>query len=614
MSTLIGIHDLAKSFGSKLLFEDLSFGIESGERIGLIGPNGAGKTTLLKILAGQSSPDEGNLSRQKGLRIGFLEQTPRLSKGGKECSGSEDATVLEIVMEGAAEHSGSLEDWEVVVLAEQLIAQLSLDPEALISKLSGGWKKRVALARELARRPDLLFLDEPTNHLDIESILWLEKFLTNAPLTTVTVTHDRLFLQRISNRILELDRRNAGGILSVRGSYTDYLAVKDQLMNAQERREVILKNTLRRETEWLRRGPKARSTKQQARIHRAGELKEEVAELNSRNQVRTAQIDFQKSSLPKKLLEAKGLSKSYGKKTIFSHLNLLLSPGTRLGLLGANGAGKSTLIRVLLGEEKPTHGEVHSSDQLQVAYFEQNRETLDLNLSLARTLCPNGDHVEYRGAQVHIKGYLDRFLFTSNQMDLAVSQLSGGEQSRLLIAKLMLQPANLLVLDEPTNDLDMATLNVLQDCLTDFEGAILLVTHDRYFLDQVCNKIVAFPPANSNSQGSLQFFADLSQWESWFVEQGKNRSVVSKDPPESPKTSAPETKKKKLSYKLQLEFDSLEGKIKTAEEQYASLQKEIDSPQTATNATRLMELTTKMEKSKTEIDRLYQRWEELAQD
>jgi len=516
MSLLIGVHDISKSFGSKLLFKNLNFGIESGERIGLIGPNGAGKTTLLKILSAQMSSDEGTLSYQRGIRMGFLEQVPLFS---------EEATVQETILEALVEAKGFSEDWELEALADKYMVRLGLDPHVPISKLSGGWKKRVALARELVKQPDLLFLDEPTNHLDVESILWLEKFLANASFATLTVTHDRLFLQRISNRILELDRRNVGGILSVQGSYADYLTVKDQLMNAQERREIILKNSLRRETEWLRRGPKARTTKQQARIQRAGELKETVEEISSRNQVRTVNMDFQKSSLPKRLLEAKGISKSYGSQPLFSNLDLLLSPGTRVGLLGANGAGKSTLIRVLLGEELPDHGVMHRADQLTVSYFEQNRETLDKQISLVRTLCPHGDHVEYRGQMIHIKSYLDRFLFTSLQMDLAVGQLSGGEQSRLLIAKLMLQPANLLVLDEPTNDLDMATLTVLQDCLTDFEGALLLVTHDRYFLDQVANKILAFPPlkpTRSKDSGTLVSFADLSQWESWFEEKEKN--------------------------------------------------------------------------------------------
>jgi ATP-binding cassette subfamily F protein uup len=281
--------------------------------------------------------------------------------------------------------------------------------------------------------------------------------------------------------------------------------------------------------------------------------------------------------------------------------------------LGANGIGKSTLIQTLLKNESPDSGEVFHADQLAVAYFKQNRETLDPNLSLARTLCPQGDHVEYRGQMVHIKSYLDRFLFTQAQMDLVVGRLSGGEQSRILIAQLMLRPANLLVLDEPTNDLDMATLNVLQDCLVDFEGAILLVTHDRYFLDQVANKIIAFPPQafeeTRNTSVKLQFFSDLSQWEEWFQKQASPGSENRKD---TVVTSSPLSgKKKKLSYKDQREFDNMEKMIHPLEEKCSALQKESELSQVATDPARLLEIMKEMEKLKKEIDRLYQRWAEL---
>ena len=369
MALLLSAHDISKSFGSKTLFDNLSFGIENGERIGLIGPNGAGKSTLLKILAGVISADHGHLSFSKNLRIGFLEQIP---------SFDESKTVLETLLEGHPPH-----DWEIELRIQEYIAKMDLNPDAKLSTLSGGWKKRVALARELIKQPDLLLLDEPTNHLDIDSILWLENFLSKSPLATLTITHDRLFLQKVSNRILELDRRHKDGVLSIQGSYADYLEAKELLMNAQERQETVLRNTLRRETEWLRRGPKARTTKQQARIDRAGDLKEQVEDLSSRNSVRTASIDFENTSLPKRLIEAKNISKSYGERKLFERVNLLLSPGTRIGLLGPNGVGKSTLIRILVGEETPDSGEVMRADQLVVNYFEQNRDSLDPTVSLA---------------------------------------------------------------------------------------------------------------------------------------------------------------------------------------------------------------------------------------
>jgi len=500
-------------------------------------------------------------------------------------------------------------DWECQARAQEVIAKLAL-VDGPIERLSGGWKKRVALARELARAPDLLLLDEPTNHLDVESILELERILATSPFATITVTHDRVFLQRVSNRILELDRRNAGGLLSVRGDYAKYLETKQALLDSQAERETRLKNTLRRETEWLRQGAKARTTKQQARIERAGALADEVGELEYRNRSRTARIDFQDADRsPKKLVEARKISKAFGAKALFRDLDLRLGPGVRIGLLGPNGCGKSTLIRVLLGQEAPDSGEVFRSDQLQVAYFEQNRETLDPSVTLSKTLCPSGDHVDYRGARVHIRGYLDRFLFSSDQMEMAVGKLSGGEQSRILLAKLMLQPANLLVLDEPTNDLDLETLNVLQDCLTEFPGAVLLVTHDRYFLDQVATQILAFP---ADGSGKLTPCADLAQWEAWH--RAEESRLAAAAAPAAPKAAAAPTgtaARKKLSYKDQRELDGMEAAIHKAEAELARLTEESLRPEHASDAKKLGELTALLAKAQAEVDRLYARWAEL---
>ena len=507
-------------------------------------------------------------------------------------------------MEGTSTDEEDPNHWETLTLAEEYISKLSLDGNASVDKLSGGWKKRVALARELAKQPDLLLLDEPTNHLDVESIVWLEELLSRASFSTLTITHDRAFLQNVSNRILELDRRNENGLLSVNGTYADYLDVKDQVMATQERHEVVLKNTLRRETEWLRRGAKARTTKQQARIYRAEDLKEEVEGLTDRNQNRSANMNFQSAGKnPKKLLEAKGISKSYGQKNLFSNMNLIVGPGTRIGFLGANGCGKSTLIRVLLGHEKPTTGEVTRSDSLQVAYFEQNRETLDPLKTVAKTICPSGDFVDYRGGRMHIRGYLDRFLFTPGQMEMAVGKLSGGEQSRLLLAKLMLTEANLLVLDEPTNDLDMATLNVLEECLTDFNGAVFLVTHDRYFLDQVASKIFAF----GGKPGEVVPFADLEQWEIWRAETQKAQASAAKAAANEAKSQA----KKKLSYNDQREFDGLEAQVHDAESIVAKLTAESERPEISSSASKLQEISQKLGAAQTVVDKLYARWSEL---
>ncbi len=594
----------------------MSFTIEEGERIGLIGPNGAGKSTLLRILAGTASPDSGQLSRRRGVRVGHLAQVPHLTPG---------ATVEQIVHEGIA-----ADDWDRLGEAQAVMAKLALagrgsgagvSPETVVDSLSGGWKKRVALARELSRHPDLLLLDEPTNHLDVSSIEWIEELLAAAPFATVTVTHDRLFLQRVATRILELDRRNAGGLLSVAGDYTDYLRVKEETMHAQERREVVLRNTLRRETEWLRRGAAARTTKQQARIQRAATLAGDVGELTTRNQQRGVAIDFEaQERRPKRLIEARGIGKSYDGRAIFRGVDALLGPGVRLGLLGANGCGKSTLIRVLLGEEPPSEGKIARADGLEVAYFAQNRDALDPERSVANTVCPDGDFVLYRGSRVHVRGYLERFLFSSEQVDMAVGKLSGGEQSRLLLAQLMLRPAQLLVLDEPTNDLDMATLAVLEESLTGFPGAVLLVSHDRYFLDQVATTILAFSDGDAGGAADADAarvvpFASLAQWEAWRAEQREAAaSKAAADRAASPAgaTSSPgAAAKKRLGYLEQREYDNIESSIATAEAALQAAVTDSERPENASDAARLVQLLRQIEERRAEVDRLYARWAEL---
>ena len=609
MTVLVSAHQLTKSFAARPLFSGVTFAVESGDRIGLIGPNGAGKSTLLGILASRSSPDAGTVSFERGLRVGFLEQVPRFDG---------NATILSSILEGA---DSNLDHWDAVARANELISKFELDSfdaEERVARLSGGWQKRVALARELIKNPDLLLLDEPTNHLDVESIVWLENLIVQAPFATITITHDRVFLQRVSNRILELDPRHEGGLLNIRGDYAAYVGIREQMINAQERREGILKNTLRRETEWLRQGAKARTTKQQARIQRAGDLKEEVADLTTRNQDRRVKIDFQAAEKnPKKLIEAEGIAKRYGSQTIFSELDLLLTPGTRLGLLGRNGSGKSTLIRVLLGQEEPSQGTIRRSEHLSVAYFDQTRQALNPEITVAKTICPSGETVQYRGSQMHIRGYLDRFLFTQGQMDMAVGRLSGGEQSRLLIAKLMLTEANVLVLDEPTNDLDIATLSILEDCLTNFDGAVILVSHDRYFLDQVANKIIAFPssaPPESAGQVKLVTFADLGQWEAWESRRkvdAKNARDKSGGKADGNTPPAVGAKKRKLTFKEQRELELMESTIHSAEEKLASLIKESSAPESIKAPLLLAQLTKQMAETQSEIERLYARWAEL---
>lgn len=588
MEILVTLKNVSKSFGVRPLFSDVAFVVGKGERIGLIGPNGAGKSTLLHLLAQTHTPDSGQIAFRRGLCVGLLEQTPRL----------EPNLTVEASIAGEPEKVGE-------VLSKLMLTDLA---SRRVGELSGGWQKRVALARELVKTPELLLLDEPTNHLDIESILWLEQFLTRADFGSVIVTHDRLFLQRVTNRIIELDRRNPGGLLSVKGDYADYLERKEELLHQQQREETILKNKLRRETEWLRRGPKARTTKQQARIDAAHALSSEVEELTTRNQHRIADIEFNSTDKkPKRLIEAKGITKRYGEKTLFENLNLFIGPGDRVGLLGVNGCGKSTLIRALLGMENTDEGTIIRSDHLKVAYFEQNRETLDPEVTLKKTLCPHGDQVNYRGRMIHINGYLDRFLFKKEQGDIALKKLSGGEQARVLIARLMLHDANVLVLDEPTNDLDVETLDVLEDCLKEFDGAVLLVTHDRYFLDQVATEIHAFTTPFSKRPGEIITFASHEQWENWFREASKTKPIADR----SPATKAPAKKAKRLGFNETRELAGIEAKIQEAEGKLRELENETQKPENLSDSGLLSKLYQSVSEKQAEVERLYHRWSEL---
>jgi ATP-binding cassette subfamily F protein uup len=607
MAVLLSAHQLSKSFSARSLFESLTFAIETGERIGLIGPNGAGKSTLLKILAGLEGYDAGKLSLQRGLRVAYLAQVPTFRPG---------ATIEETLMEPLLDDAEP--EWERIEKVREVKSKLEL-PEGLVEPLSGGWKKRVALGRELVRNPDLLLLDEPTNHLDVETIRWLEDFLVEARFASITITHDRLFLERIATRIIELDRRNPGGLLSINGAYSDFAEARENQRAALEKRETTLQNTLRREVEWLRRGAKARTTKQQARIQRAESMMGEAEELAWRTRDQKVRLDFEASDKnPKKLIEAKRISKSYGDRLIVPTLDLLITPKTRLGLLGPNGCGKSTLIRMLTGAEQPDTGDIKQAENLEVAWFEQNREALDPKLSLLKTLCPVGDTVDFRGNKLHIRSYLDRFLFSAGQMDMEVGKLSGGEQSRLLLAKLMLRPANLLVLDEPTNDLDLATLEVLEDCLSSFPGAVLLVTHDRWFLDQVTSKILAFAKDSDSGRPIITTYEGYPQWEAHErirtaqeEEKRREKEKALRTANAAAQTSAVKTSKKKLSFKEQREWDQMEATIRDAEAEVERLSAETQSPEVLKSPSKLREVMSALHSAQEKVESLYARWAEL---
>ncbi len=592
MTLLLGCQSLAKSYGTRTLFKDLNLSIFENERIGLIGPNGAGKSTLLKIIAGQERANEGIVAPRKGLKIGYLPQS---------CEFTEQ-TPLEALLSSMTDDESP--DYEKERIAETWLSKLGFtgdEPSAAL--LSGGWKKRLRLAQELIGNPDLLLLDEPTNHLDLEGIIWLEKFLKREAPTYLLVSHDRYFLEHTTNRIIEIDRVYPKGLFAIDGSYSDFLVQKEAFLSGQVQQERSMATKMRRETEWLRQGAKARTTKSQSRIDEAQEIIQEHADLRSRNKQKRAEIAFAASDREtQKLLVAKNISKQAGDRTLFSHLDLLLSPGTRIGLMGPNGSGKTTLLRLLAGEILPDQGTIKQADDLKVVYFDQHRTQVPLHTTLRSALSPNGDYVIFHGKPIHVNGWCKRFLFSPDLLDLKIENLSGGERARISIAHLMLQPADLLLLDEPTNDLDIPTLETLEESLLEFPGAVVLITHDRCMLDRISTSLLAFGDPERN-----ELYADYAQWEASLKKPEKKGKETQAAPPPSPAS-----KPLKLTYAEKKEYDQIEGNIAHLEEEVRLLHLQLEDPATSQNPQRLDELCKLIAIAETKIERLYLRWEELG--
>ena len=590
MAVLLSGSDLRKSFGARLIFENLSVSLSDRDRIGLIGPNGSGKTTLLEILAGNEPPDAGNRALRRQTRLAYVPQDslfgPDVTVGG----------VLRAALNGR-----SFEDEEKTALVNIMLGRAGFNhPSEPASALSGGWKKRLAIAAALVSEPDVLLLDEPTNHLDLEGILWLERALLGGKACLV-VTHDRYFLENVATQMIEINPAYPENKFQVRGNYSEFLAQREERLEAQSRQRESLATRVRREVEWLRRGPKARTGKSRARIDAAGRLIGELAAADARVRTATAQIDFTASERKtRRLIEAEGIGKSFGGRDLFRNLNVTLSPGVRIGLVGANGSGKTTLLRVLKGDLPPDAGSVRHADSLQIVSFAQDRGAhLDPDLSLRRTLCPEGDMVLYRGGPIHVAGWAKRFLFREEQLELPVARLSGGERARVMIARLMLQTADVLLLDEPTNDLDIPTLEVLEESLLDFSGALVLVSHDRYLLDRVSTVVLGL----DGGEGAL--FADYSQWEAWRREPPAENAVL-KESRTVPIEAGP---KKKLSYIEQREFDSMEERILDSERELGQWEREMQTA--AADPRRLSEAYDKLQECQRRIEELYARWAEL---
>jgi ATP-binding cassette subfamily F protein uup len=597
---IINAQKISKAFGAKPLFENVSFTVSEADRIGLIGPNGSGKSTLLRILAGLEEPDDGDLAVRKRLRLSYVEQESRFNAGASVRS------VLERAVELSAPHA---QRGAHFIEAAGRAGFEDLDADA--ATLSGGWQKRLAIVEALVQSPDVLLLDEPTNHLDVAGIEWLEDLLEQAAFACVVVSHDRYFLENVATEMAELNRVYPDGLLRVHGNYSAFLEKKEEFLHAQLKRQETLENLVRSEIEWLRRGAKARTRKSKARIDKAGELMGELADLNARTRSATAQIDLSGTERKtKRLIELKDVTCEIGDRILFEHLSFVITAGIRVGLVGPNGSGKTTLLRMLRGEVVPRRGEIRRADSLRIVYFDQTRQ-LDMSMPLGKALAPEGDSVVYQDRVIHVASWAARFLFTSEQLSQPVERLSGGERARVLIAQLMLQPADILLLDEPTNDLDIPTLEILEENLLEFRGSLVLVTHDRYLLDRVSTVVLGL-----DGQRHAQSFADYAQWESWQEERKRTRTANETNLPTRVVPSLfepPAQTRKKLSYLEAREYAGIEQRISEAERVLRSKQAELENPEISSDAARLVAAQAATEAAQRDLDALYARWAELEE-
>jgi ATP-binding cassette subfamily F protein uup len=624
---LLRLSNVSIAYGTHALLNNADFQLDAGERVGLLGRNGEGKSTLMKIIAGNVQPDHGDIWQQPGLRLAWLEQTPELP---------DDATIYDAVAGGLGElgewitryHAMSLtmdydddkalnelgdlqhkleahNGWHFQQRVETTLSKLDLPGELKINGLSGGWKRRVALARALVIEPEVLLLDEPTNHLDFESITWLEEQLLNFQGAVLFVTHDRSFLQKLATRIVDLDR---GNLVSWQGSYDDYLTRKAAALEDEANQNAEFDKKLADEEVWIRQGVKARRTRNEGRVRALERLRAERAQ--RRNTQGTSKISLDRGDASgKKVIEVNDISFAYGDRQIIKHFSTLIQRGDKIGLIGANGAGKSTLLKLLLKQLEPDSGTVEQGTRLEIAYFDQLRDQLDPEMTVADTVADGNDFVEISGNQRHVMSYLGDFLFAPARARSPVKSLSGGEKNRLLLARLFTKPANLIVMDEPTNDLDLETLELLEEKLVDFDGTLLLVSHDRAFLDNVVTSVFVL-------DGSGEVDELVGGYTDWInhVKQTKQAEAVKVTKQEKPAAPAPTrtATKKKLSFKEQQELAKLPELIDELETKQAELNRQISEPEfykqdPITVAKTLDELKQIDEK----LEQVYLRWDEL---
>jgi ABC transport system ATP-binding/permease protein len=628
---VLNVQNLQKSFGTRVIFDGVSFAVDEGEKVGFIGANGSGKTTLFRVVAGEEGREGGTLALRRGARVGYLSQEPEFEAGATirsavaggnpelQAALAEYHQVAERLSDGAAgdarllDRQGALMarvealgGWAWESRVETLLSRVGLDGwDRPVEGLSGGERKRAALARVLLQAPDLLLLDEPTNHLDADTTLWLEDYLLDYRGAVMLITHDRYFLDRVVTRMIEVARSE---LTPYAGGYTEYLeakAVRTEQMRVEEEKRTKL---IEQELEWVKRSPPARTGKQKARIKRLGQTQVRQEEKRLPTQ-EAAEIRFgNPPRLGRTVLELKDVHKGYGDRTLIDGFSTLLRAGERIGVIGPNGAGKTTLLRVLLGLESPDDGEVVWGKNTRVAYFDQNREDLDPEHSLLQAVSDT-DWVMVSGSRVHVRSYLESFLFPSAIHEQKVSSLSGGERNRLLLARLLLEDANLLVLDEPTNDLDLVTLQVLESALADFPGCVLVVTHDRYFLDKLATALFVFEGGGvvHRHEGGYDLYRRLKEAR----EEESKRTATTAKPAARVERPAAE-RPRRLTWKEQRELEGMEAAILEAEEERERLSAVLQDPGFYSETPeKVAEVSAAFREATERVERLYERWAEL---
>jgi ATP-binding cassette subfamily F protein uup len=609
--SLISLQDVNLGFGGPLLLENINLQIERGEWIGLLGRNGMGKSTLLKLLNGSLSPESGIVSRQQNLRVAYLPQEVQQELAGK---------VIDIVatgLDGGLPVTSHEDHWQRQIQVDQVISRMQLDPTAQFETLSAGLKRRVLLARGLVRNPDLLLLDEPTNHLDIEAIDWLENFLKRWGGTLLFVTHDRVFLQKLATRIIELDR---GRLFDWNCDYTTFIQRKEAMLSAEADQNINFDKKLAQEEQWIRKGIEARRTRNEGRVRALKRLRELRRERREHPGKVRMQIQADRRS-GRLVIEAQGVSYAFGDQVVVRDFSTTIQRGDKVGIIGPNGSGKTTLLRILMGDLAPQQGSIEHGTNLEVAYFDQLRAQLDDNKSILENVGQGGDTVTINGRTRNLIGYLEDFLFTRDRVHAPITALSGGERNRLLLARMFARPANLLVMDEPTNDLDIESLEILEDLLLDFTGTLLLVSHDRAFLNNLVTSTLVL-------DGNGQVGEFIGGYDDWLrqsqseniekvEEKEKSRKPAAAQDGDQPSSDSP----RKLSYKEQRaleaqkqELAELPQRIETLEAEQHRLSAAMadpafyqrDSAEISLDAARLRELEL-------ELSRAYKRWEELEE-